>query len=162
MRKHYTFFRYCKCRRFEKIGKFLLKLKRSAKSPHLNCVFLWTLKKELFLCAILKGEVSLYHWPPACLFRNQLYDSWQFLPLFVKQSNPNQSNRGSTVQWCGPLQYSLAQIFVKCNTFLNQSLEALLFLHDIVLFVLWDFGSVLKNSLIRFTQLQKLCKARVF
>jgi len=43
--------RYCKCWRFEKTGKFLLKLKRPAKSPHLHRVFIWTLKKELFLCA---------------------------------------------------------------------------------------------------------------
>jgi hypothetical protein len=28
---------------------------------------------------ILKGEVSLYHWPPVWLVWNQLYDNWQFL-----------------------------------------------------------------------------------
>ena len=28
---------------------------------------------------ILKGEVSLYHWPPVWLVWNQLYDYWQFL-----------------------------------------------------------------------------------
>ena len=47
---------------------------------------------------ILKGEVSLYHWPPVWLVWNQLYDNWQFLCLFAKQTNPNQSNRRSTVQ----------------------------------------------------------------
>jgi hypothetical protein len=43
---------------------------------------------------ILKGEVSLYCWPPVWLVWNQLYDNnWQFLFLFAKQTNPNQSNR---------------------------------------------------------------------
>ncbi len=40
---------------------------------------------------ILKGEVSLYHWPPVWLVQNQLYDYWQFLFLFAKQTNPKQS-----------------------------------------------------------------------
>ncbi len=56
---------------------------------------------------ILKGEVSLYHWPPVWLVWNQLYDNWQFLFLFAKQTNPKQSNRRSTVQGYFPLQYSL-------------------------------------------------------
>ncbi len=56
---------------------------------------------------ILKGEVSLYWWPPVRLICNQLYDYWQFLFLFAKQTNPNQSNRRSIVQWYFPLQYSL-------------------------------------------------------
>ncbi len=43
----------------------------------------------------LKGEVSLYCWPPVWLVWNQLYDNWQFLFLFAKQVNPN---RRSTVQ----------------------------------------------------------------
>jgi hypothetical protein len=42
---------------------------------------------------ILKGEVSLYHWPPVWLVWNQVYDYWKFLFLFAKQSIPNQSNR---------------------------------------------------------------------
>jgi hypothetical protein len=42
---------------------------------------------------ILKGEVSLYHRPPVWVVWNQLYDYWQFLFLFTKQTNPNQSNR---------------------------------------------------------------------
>ncbi len=33
---------------------------------------------------ILKGEVSLYRWPPVWLVWNQLYDNWQFLFLFAK------------------------------------------------------------------------------
>jgi len=50
-----------------------------------------------------KGEVSLYCWPPVWLVWNQLYDYWQFLFLFAKQTNPNQSNRRSMVQWYFPL-----------------------------------------------------------
>jgi hypothetical protein len=34
---------------------------------------------------ILKGEVSLYHWPPVWLVWNQLYDNWQFLCLFANR-----------------------------------------------------------------------------
>ncbi len=52
---------------------------------------------------ILKGEVSLYHWPPVWLVWNQLYGNWQFLFLFAKQTNPNQSNRRSMVLWYFPL-----------------------------------------------------------
>ncbi len=50
---------------------------------------------------ILQGEVSLYHWPPVWLVWNQLYDNWQFLVLFAKQTNLNQSNWRSIsmVQW---------------------------------------------------------------
>ncbi len=46
---------------------------------------------------ILKGEVSLYHWPPVWLVWNPLYDNGQFLFIFAKQTNPNQSNRRSMV-----------------------------------------------------------------
>jgi hypothetical protein len=47
---------------------------------------------------ILKGEVSctidlLFDW-----FGISCYDNWQFLFLFAKQANPNQSNRRSMVQ----------------------------------------------------------------
>jgi hypothetical protein len=58
---------------------------------------------------ILKGEISLYHWPPVWLVWYQLYDNWQFLFLFAKQTSPNQSNRRSMVQWYFHLQYSLVQ-----------------------------------------------------
>ncbi len=50
----------------------------------------------------LKGEISMYCWPPVWLFWNQLYDNWKFLLLFSKQTNPNRSNRRSTVQWYFP------------------------------------------------------------
>ncbi len=67
------------------------------------------------LSAIVQsGEVSLYHWPPVWLVWNQLYDNWQFLFLFIKQANPNQSNRRSTVHWYFPRQCSLVQ----CTLFL--------------------------------------------
>ncbi len=51
---------------------------------------------------ILKWEVSLYCWPPVWLGWSLLYDNWQFLFLFAKQTNPNQSNRRSMVQWHFP------------------------------------------------------------
>ncbi len=52
---------------------------------------------------ILKWEVSLYHWPPVRVVWNQLYDYWLFWFLFTKQTNPNQSNRRSMVQWYFPV-----------------------------------------------------------
>jgi hypothetical protein len=52
---------------------------------------------------LLKEEVSLYCWPPVWLVWNQLHDNWQFSFLFAKQTNPNQSNRRSMVQWYFPL-----------------------------------------------------------
>ncbi len=52
---------------------------------------------------ILKGEVSLYSWPPIWLVWNQLCDNWQFSFLFAKLTNSNRSNRRSTVQWYFPL-----------------------------------------------------------
>ena len=43
------------------------------------------------LQGILKGEVSLYCWPPVWLVWNQLYDNLPFLLfLLAKQTNPNQ------------------------------------------------------------------------
>jgi hypothetical protein len=44
---------------------------------------------------ILKGNYHCTVW----LVWNQLCDNWQFLFLFAKQTNPNQSNRRSMVQW---------------------------------------------------------------
>jgi hypothetical protein len=35
---------------------------------------------------ILNREVSLYHWPTVWLVWNQLYENWQFLFLFAKQT----------------------------------------------------------------------------
>jgi hypothetical protein len=52
---------------------------------------------------MLKGEVLLYSWPPVWLVWNQLYDNWQILFLFAKQTNPDQSNRRSMVHWYFPL-----------------------------------------------------------
>ncbi len=58
---------------------------------------------------ILNGEVSVYRWPPVWLVRNQLYDYWQFLFLVAKQTNPNQLNRRSMVQWYFSFWYSLVE-----------------------------------------------------
>ncbi len=49
-----------------------------------------------------RGEVSMYYWPPVWLVWNRLYDNWQFLFLFTKQTKPNHSNRRWTVQWYFP------------------------------------------------------------
>ncbi len=56
-----------------------------------------------------KQGVSLYQWPPVRVVWNQLYDNWKFLFLFALQTNPNQSNRRSMVQWYFPLLYSLQE-----------------------------------------------------
>jgi len=66
---------------------FLHALSKAAVQSHIT-EYLWNLWQ-----GILKGEVSLYHWPPVWLVWNQLYDNRQFLFLFTKQTNPNQSNR---------------------------------------------------------------------
>ncbi len=73
-------------------GKFLSKCSQSYETETL-----WPRNQ-----GILKGEVSLYSWPPVWLVWNQPYDNWQFLFLFAKQTNPNQSNRRSMVQWYSP------------------------------------------------------------
>jgi hypothetical protein len=70
-------------------------------------IYLQTFVLHLFIYSTLdpgntKGEVSLYCWPPVWLVWNWLYDYWQFLFLFAKQTNPNQSNRRSMVQWYFP------------------------------------------------------------
>ncbi len=63
---------------------------------HLDEVLEQVLHNNVFLClrccgqGILKGEISLHCWPPVWLVWNQLYDNWQFLFLFSKQTNPNQ------------------------------------------------------------------------
>jgi len=48
---------------------------------------------------ILKGEVSLYPWSPVWLFRNQLFDSWQFFVFICKpdKSKPVKQKINSTV-----------------------------------------------------------------
>ncbi len=66
-----------------------------------------TLKKhwasEIVLLPKIGNILSLYHWPPVWLVWNQLYDNWQFLFLFAKHTNTNQSNRRSTVECYFPL-----------------------------------------------------------
>ncbi len=63
---------------------------------HLRSIFLQVRQ------GILKGKVSLYHWPPVGPIWNQLYDYWYFLFLFAKQTNSNLSKRRSMVQWYFP------------------------------------------------------------
>ncbi len=75
-------------------------------------LFLDYVQKSVLDQGILKGEVSLYYWPPAWLVWNQLYDSRQFLLLFAKQTNPNQSNRRSTVQCYFPLFVFPAEMLI--------------------------------------------------
>ncbi len=76
-------------------------------------------KWSSFLKRVLASNSSLYFfvspgcpngllwyylcWKVQLVCWNQLYDNWQFLFLFEKQTNPNQSNRRSTVQWYFPL-----------------------------------------------------------
>ena len=75
-------------------------LNRAASFSSSNRIFL---DLKFIYQGTLKGEVSLYCGPPVWLVWNQLYDNWQFLFLFAKQTNPNQSNRRSIVQWYCPL-----------------------------------------------------------
>ncbi len=77
----------------------------------------------ILMQGILKGEVSLYHWPPVWLVRNQLYDYWQFLFIFSKQTNPNQSNRRSMVQWYFP--FSIFPCLMPCSAFKTRQLSLL-------------------------------------
>jgi len=70
-----------------------------AKAAHKMLV---TLTPNCLYQGKLKGEVSLYHWPPVWLIWNRLYDNWPYLFLFAKQTNPNQSKRRSMVQWYFP------------------------------------------------------------
>jgi hypothetical protein len=87
---------------------FIVKTSRSQNTPSVRHIEDSTTKLHTnigLLCkqGILKGEVSLYRrWLPVWLVWNQLFDNWQFLFLFAKQTNPNQSNKRSMVQWCFP------------------------------------------------------------
>ncbi len=63
---------------------------------------IWAVVTDTTIQGILKREVSLYHWPPVWLVWNQPYDNWQFLFLFAKQTNPNQSDRRSMVRDTSP------------------------------------------------------------
>ncbi len=104
--------------------------------PLYVCLDLLRLSRKLRLLnqGILKGEVSLYCWPPVWLVWNQLSAYRQFLFLFAKQANPNQSNRRSTVQWYFPLQYSLTK---PSTCILNQGKTALVMHHKRSTHVCW-------------------------
>ncbi len=51
---------------------------------------------------ILKGDVSLYCWPPVWLVWMSLFCKWKQKLSVVIQLIPNQSNRRSMVQWYFP------------------------------------------------------------
>ncbi len=76
------------------------------------------------LQGILNGEVSLYHWPLVWLVWNQLYDYWQFMFLFAKHTNSNQSNRRSIVQWYFPFS-------IPCSILLCPAVKPFLFVSDV-------------------------------
>ncbi len=78
---------------------------------HIKILFAFHFKILLLMLndlvqGILNDKVSLYRWPPVWLVWNQLYDDWNFLFLFTKLTNSNQSNRRSTLKryfsfvWC--------------------------------------------------------------
>jgi hypothetical protein len=90
--------RFCRWKHFNDIKAF-----KKIETLIVMTFCLWQQRIDCLLQGILKGEVSLYGWPPVWPVWNQLYDLWQFLFLFAKQTNPNQSNRRSTVQWYFPL-----------------------------------------------------------
>ncbi len=78
---------------------------KSCKKTQLKAVFIlescWT-TSGMFEQGILKGEVSLYHWPPVWLVWNSLFCKWKQKLSVIIHLNPNQSNRRSTVQWYFP------------------------------------------------------------
>jgi len=53
---------------------------------------------------ILKGELSLFCWPPVWLVWNQLYDNWQFLFLFAKHAIQTGQTGG---QWYSDTPFSI-------------------------------------------------------
>ncbi len=70
---------------------------------------------------MLKGEVSLYCWPPVWLVWICLFCTQKQKFSVVIQLIPNQSNRRSMVQWYFPLKYSLHQPSLQMKTHLNGS-----------------------------------------
>ena len=77
---------------------------------------------------ILKGKVSLYHWPPVWLFWTELYDNWQFFCFYLQ-------NRLIQTSQTGGQQYSDTFLFsnpwwrlwrlTSINYFLNNFLSLL-------------------------------------
>jgi hypothetical protein len=54
---------------------------------------------------MLKGEVSMYHWPPVWLIWNQLFDYWQF--LFYLQNRLIQTSQTGGQQYSDTSPYSI-------------------------------------------------------
>jgi len=75
-----------------------LSWKFNSRSVHMTCsACTATEQPDLKLKqGILKGKISLYHWPPVWQVWNQQYDNWQFLYLFANQTNPTNQTGG---QW---------------------------------------------------------------
>jgi len=59
---------------------------------------------------ILKGEVSLYHWPPVWLIWIQLYDKRQFLFLFAKQTIPSVEHEVNGILILPPLVFPVKRV----------------------------------------------------
>jgi hypothetical protein len=70
--------------------------------------------KGHFICdlsqGILKGEISLYHWPPVWLVWNKLYDYWHFC-FFYLQNRLIQTSQigGQQYSDTSPLSISLLE-----------------------------------------------------
>ena len=62
----------------------------------------WLTKKKKFWAGNTKGG-SVTVLLTSCLTSLESYENWNFLFLFAKQTNSNQSNRRSMVQWYFPL-----------------------------------------------------------
>ncbi len=63
---------------------------------------------------ILKGAVSLYHWPPVWLVWNQLYDNWQFFCFYLQNRLIQTSQTGDwwysdtspfSIPWLNPWNF---------------------------------------------------------
>ncbi len=66
--------------------------------------------KQTLPPGILKGEVSLYHWPPLWLVWNLLCENWQFLFLFANrliQTSQTQKVNGTVFPASTLVQYLL-------------------------------------------------------
>ncbi len=72
--------------------------------------------RPTFEQGILKGEVSLYRWPPIRLVGNQLYDTWQFFFFIYKTdwSKPVKQEVNGTVI-LPPLAFPGSWLLLTCN-----------------------------------------------
>ncbi len=72
-------------------------------------ILAWNLNVKLLnvglIQGILKGEVSMYRWPPVWLVWNQLYGNWQF--LFYLQNRLSQNNQTGGQQYSDTSPFSI-------------------------------------------------------